>query len=150
MRRELAPRLREGIAVVAAAGIVYALSVFALGFVLGAVRVLLVAPRLGETAAVLAAAPIILAFSWLVSRWCCRRMEIRADMRERALMGAVAFAVLMLAELGVSIWVFHRPLADQLAQYRSTPGITGLVAQVIFATFPYLQTRRAIAGSGNR
>lgn len=150
MRRELAPRPRDGIAAVVVAGIAYALSVFALGFVLGAVRVLLVAPRLGDAAAVLAEAPIILAFSWLVSRWCCRRMEIRPDMRERALMGAVAFAVLMLAELGVSVWVFHRPLADQLAQYRSTPGITGLLAQVIFAAFPYLQTCRSIADSGNR
>jgi len=149
MRRDVARRLRECLTA-SAAGIAYALTVFALGFALGAVRVLLVAPKLGDTAAVLVEAPIILAFSWLVSHWYCKRLAVRADTTDRALMGTVAFGVLMLAELGVSIWIFHRSPADQLAQYRSISGIAGLAAQVIFATIPYLQARRSITGFGNR
>ena len=53
----------------AEAGCLYALIVFVVGFVFGAVRVLLIAPRLGETAAVSIEAPFMLAASWNLSRW---------------------------------------------------------------------------------
>lgn len=123
------------------AGVIYALTVFTLGFGLGTVRVLIVAPRLGADLAVLVEMPIILGLSWLVSRWCCKRLEIRPDPLDRALMGTIAFAVLMILESGVSIWIFDRPFADQLTQYKTASGLIGLAAQVIFATFPYFQAK---------
>ena len=46
------------------AGALYAIIVFVIGFILGTIRVLLVAPRLGETTAVIIEAPIMLAASW--------------------------------------------------------------------------------------
>jgi hypothetical protein len=52
------------------AGALYAIVVFSIGFILGTIRILLLAPRLGETAAVIVEVPIILAASWPVCRWC--------------------------------------------------------------------------------
>ena len=48
------------------AGALYAIIVFVIGFMLGTIRVLLVAPRLGETTADIIEAPIMLAASWFV------------------------------------------------------------------------------------
>ena len=52
------------------AGALYANIVFLIGFILGTIRVLLLAPRLGETTAVIAEVPVMLAASWFVCRWC--------------------------------------------------------------------------------
>jgi hypothetical protein len=49
------------------AGALYALLVFLIGFILGTIRVLLIAPRLGETIAVLLETPVILGASF---GWC--------------------------------------------------------------------------------
>jgi len=46
-----------------AAGALYALIVFLIGFIFGTVRVLLLAPRLGEIAAVVLETPVMLAAS---------------------------------------------------------------------------------------
>jgi uncharacterized membrane protein len=56
----------------------YFVVVFSIAFVLGTIRVLLVAPRLGETIAVMIEAPLILAVSWFASRRCVRVFEVRA------------------------------------------------------------------------
>src|SRR5262245_49583676 len=58
------------------AGGLYAIIVFLIGFILGTIRVLLVAPRLGETTAVIIEAPIMLAASWFVCRWCVDRLHV--------------------------------------------------------------------------
>jgi hypothetical protein len=50
------------------AGALYAIIVFVSGFILGTIRVLLIAPRLGETLAVIVEAPLILVASWFVCR----------------------------------------------------------------------------------
>jgi hypothetical protein len=65
----------------------YAIIVFLIGFILGAIRVLLVAPRLGETLAVIIEAPIMLSASWFVSRWCVDRLDVAATVPARSLMG---------------------------------------------------------------
>ena len=69
------------------AGVIYALIVFLIGFIFGAVRVLLLAPHLGETLAVSLEAPVMLIASWFVSRWClvasaARGFRARVEMLE--------------------------------------------------------------------
>jgi hypothetical protein len=120
------------------AGAFYAIIVFVIGFILGTIRVLLLAPRLGETIAVIVEAPVILAASWFVCRWCVARLDVRRTVSARSLMGLVAFLVLMSAEIGLGA-VLGRSLGDQLAGYGSAAGVIGLAAQVVFATFPVLQ-----------
>ena len=120
------------------AGALYAIVVFSIGFILGTIRVLLLAPRLGETIAVIVEAPIMLAASWFVCRWCVDRLDVRRTVAARSLMGLVAFMVLMSAEVGLGA-VLGRSLPDQLAAYKSPSGAIGLAAQVIFAMFPVIQ-----------
>ncbi|MEO5923157.1 MAG: hypothetical protein ABIR70_04950 [Bryobacteraceae bacterium] len=128
------------------AGIVYTLCVFTFAFVIGAIRVTLVAPRLGNLLAVLLEAPIVLAASWRLSLWCIRRFQVSADSRARALMGIVAFSVLMALELGFSVLVFGETVDVYLAKYATTPGVIGLAMQVCFATFPWMQNAPRVLG----
>jgi len=86
--------------------------VFLIGFVMGSIRVLLLAPRLGEMAAVVL---LMLTASWFVSRWCVDRLDVPHTVPARSVMGAVGFAVLMLAEFGLSVLVFGRSTTEHLA-----------------------------------
>jgi len=81
-------------------GALYAIVVFLIGFVLGTIRVLLLAPRLGESALVVEA-PMILTASWFVCCRCVDRLDVRRTVPARSLMGFVAFLVLMSAEFGM-------------------------------------------------
>jgi hypothetical protein len=124
------------------AGLVYVAMVFMVGFGLGAIRVTLIVPHLGETLAVLLEAPIMLAISWKASHWCVARFQVPAGAGARIIMGAVALAILLLAELSVSAFFFGRSATQYVASYRSMAGIIGLAAQIAFAALPLLQTRR--------
>ena len=125
----------------ALAGLAYFLGVFVVAFALGAIRTAVIAPRVGATIAVLLEMPIILVVSWWMSRWCIRRFEVGAASAERAVMGAVAFTLLMLAEFTLSAVLFHRPPADYTMTFITIPGAIGLLAQIGFAIIPWLQSR---------
>jgi hypothetical protein len=123
------------------AGLVYTLCVFVFAFAAGTIRVTLVAPRVGALMAVILEAPLVLAASWVISRWCTAKFKVRREVGARVRMGVVAFAVLMLLELGVSAWVFGEGLEHYLAKYATTPGLVGLAMQVCFAALPLAQCR---------
>jgi hypothetical protein len=122
------------------AGFVYTLGVFVFAFGVGMIRVTIVAPRLGALLAVIIEAPIVLAVSWRLSLWCTRRLNVSRDARARILMGAAAFSVLMLLELGFSVLIFGETVNHYFAKYTSTPGVIGLVMQGCFATLPWIQS----------
>lgn len=121
------------------AGFLYFMLVFALGFVLGVFRVMLVIPRLGETNAVLIELPVMLALSWMACAWLVRRFAVPPRTAERLAMGALAFALLMLGELAVSVFGFGRTVAAHLATYQTVGAQLGLAAQLVFALFPLVQ-----------
>jgi hypothetical protein len=123
-------------------GAAYFAIVFLAGFALGALRTAVVAPWLGEAFAVLLEAPVILAVSWFVAIWSVERFEVPAVPLARLAMGGVAFVLLMLAELGFAVTVFHRSGAEYLAGYQSAAGAIGLGAQVAFALVPWALTWR--------
>lgn len=118
------------------AGVVYFAIVFAVGFVLGTIRVLVLAPRLGETGGVAVELPVMLSVSWIVCGRLLERSSVRRRWGDRLAMGFVAFVLLMAAELGVSVLAFGRSVAEHLGTYRSGGAALGLAAQVIFAAFP--------------
>ena len=121
------------------AGLAYFGAVFVVGFMLGAVRVLVLVPRLGETASVLLEVPVILVVSWRLSGWTTQEFRVSSAVSRRLLMGVVAFALLMLAEMGVSVFAFGRSIEDHFAAYRSSQGVIGLIAQIAFAFIPLMQ-----------
>src|SRR5664279_1961006 len=99
----------------------------------------LVSPRLGALAGVLLEAPIVLTVSWIASRWCCRRWHVSQNGAIRALMGAVAFSVLMVLELGISVAAFGETVEHYIEQFGTSPGATGLAMQICFAMIPSVQ-----------
>jgi hypothetical protein len=127
------------------AGTLYFAAVFALGFVLGVLRTLVLAPLAGPTVAVAIELPILLAFAWLASGHLVARLRVRAATPERIAMGGIAFVLLMLAELGLSLVLGGRSPAEHLALYREPAHQLGLAGQLAFAAFPalgLLRTRR--------
>lgn len=131
-----------GIAIASRAGAAYFASVFALGFLLGVIRVGLLEPRLGETLAVLIELPLILAAAWWICIALVRYFAVPERIRTRLAMGAVAFALLMLAEFSLAWTLSGRSPLMHLAGYRDGAALLGLGGQVTFALFPLLAARR--------
>lgn len=125
----------------AAAGAAYFAVMFGIGFVLGTVRVMLVAPLVGEWTATFAELPIMLAISWVISAWLIVRMRVPRALGPRLVMGVIAFSLLMAAEVLLGLGLFGRTLAEQIGEMTSGPGFAGLLGQVAFATFPLVQLR---------
>jgi hypothetical protein len=123
------------------AGTVYFMLVFAAGFVLGTIRVLAVVPMAGETVAVLIETPIMLTISWIACRFIIRRFGVPAVLADRVTMGGFAFALLMVAEIGVAWLLGQRSLSGYFAHYATVAGVIGLAGQIAFAVFPALQLR---------
>jgi hypothetical protein len=127
------------------AGVAYTLVVFALAFLLGVIRVLIVAPRIGEFAAVALEVPITLTASWAVAPRLVRAFGVRPDRGARAAMGAAAFVLLMALEWALALLVFGRGVAETLATYGTAAGVLGLAGQVGFAFVPLLQAGDQLA-----
>lgn len=119
-----------------AAGLRYFVPVFTVAFVFGTFRTLVVAPRTGDVVAVLIEVPLILLVSW----WVCRRAVKGVSQRAlpRLMMGGTAFALLMLTESAMSMWLFGRPPAAFLAGFSTVAGLVGLAGQVGFGLMPLL------------
>ncbi|MDP1700380.1 MAG: hypothetical protein Q8L53_05370 [Aestuariivirga sp.] len=118
------------------AGVLYFAIVFAAGFLLGVLRVTVLMPRFGELPAVALELPVILLISWNVCRRLVAQFSVPAMASYRAAMGALAFGLLMLAELGLSVLVFGRSWPEYLAHYQTAPGLLGFAGQIIFALMP--------------
>jgi hypothetical protein len=123
------------------AAVAYFVIVFAIGFVLGTVRVLLVIPRVGPSAAVLIEAPILLSASWLVCGWLLHSLRVPPAWSARSAMGGTAFALLMAAELSLSVFVFGKSAAEHVQAYLAPHQLIGLAAQLAFAAFPLFRRR---------
>ncbi len=128
------------------AGAAYFAGMFALGFVLGTIRVMMIAPVLGAWGATFLELPVMLVVSWIYCRWLIRRFSVPTIGSARVVMGTVAFAMLMVGEVLLGIGLFDRTLTAQVRDMTSGPGLAGLAGQVAFATFPWVQFRFAERG----
>jgi hypothetical protein len=121
------------------ASLAYFVVGFGFGFLLGTFRMLVIVPAVGEISAVMLEMPIMLAISWVSSRWLIGRFSVPDRLAPRLVMGGLAFALLMFAEVGLSIVGFGRTFAEHLASYRQVASIMGLLGQFAFASFPAIQ-----------
>jgi hypothetical protein len=126
---------------VAMAGAAYWAIVFALGFVLGTLRVLWVAPAIGLLPATMLELPVILTASWFAAGWLVRRFAI-ASRGEALAAGALAFAILMAAECALASVLTGQSPAQWLAGLRQPHALLGLAGQVVFALMPWWRVRR--------
>lgn len=119
----------------------YFTAVFAVGFVLGVLRTLVVAPLLGDMAAVALELPLILACAWVVCGGVLRRWPLTPA--AALAMGGVAFTLLMAAEALLSTQLAGRSLAAHWALYAEPAHRLGLAGQGMFAAMPWVRARRA-------
>lgn len=123
---------------VLSAALVYAITVFAIGFILGAFRVLVLAPRIGPLASVVVELPLILTASLFVARRVVNSWQVPAKTVPRLLLGLLALTVLLALELTFSLALFGNTLDQFLAHFWTPEGMIGLCGQLIFAGFPAL------------
>jgi hypothetical protein len=113
----------------------YVAAVFAAAFALGVVRVLILTPALGALGAVLLELPIVLALSW----WVAGRVLRRWPDVVRWQIGALAFAMLIAAEVGLAVTLMGQTPAAFGAGLMTLPGAIGLAGQIVFGLIPALR-----------
>jgi hypothetical protein len=118
--------------------------VFALGFILGALRTLALAgaPEISRLQAVLVELPVMLAASWFACAYVVRRFSVPATVVARMGMGGGAFILLAFAELMLAIGLVGLTPAQHFESYRESSHALGLLAQIAFGLFPLIQSTR--------
>jgi hypothetical protein len=126
------------------AATVYFLILFTLGFVLGTIRVLLVAPWIGVLGATLIEVPLMLIAAFFTCRWAIGRWQVVPTVSARGAMALLFLALLALFETLVGVVLFGRTLAGTWSGLATPAGLIGLTAQAIAALLPVFvgRTRR--------
>jgi hypothetical protein len=123
-------------------GSIYVGVIYALGFLLGALRELLLTPRFGPFWPRLMEIPFMLAASWLAAAAIVRRQGLGIG-APRVAMGATALMLLLAAEAVTAMSFMGRSLSAHLASYATAQGVITLAAQLAFAAFPlFVRTAR--------
>jgi hypothetical protein len=132
----------------AAAASSYFGSVFAVGFILGIVRTIVLEPIVGALVSVIIEMPIILLASWFLANWVVQYFRI-VSRRHALLVGLCAVFLLWLAELALALTM--GATFDEWAHgLMIPPGLLGVAGQVVFAMLPVLVvTRRMLADEGS-
>lgn len=121
------------------AAMAYTLSVFAMAFGIGAVRVTFVAPQTGPLIAVALEVPLVLAVSWIVAGRVLSRWPLGPA--QRAAMALLSFALLMVLELLTAL-AFGQPPTQFLSAMTTPAGALGLAGQIGFALIPLVRQAR--------
>ena len=123
------------------AATIYFLALFALGFVLGTIRVLFAAPRIGALGATLTEVPPMLIAAFFMCRWAVERWQVPPALSERAAMALWFLVLLALFETLVGVALFGRTLAGTWAGLATPAGLIGLSARTIAALLPLVVRR---------
>ena len=128
------------------AALSYALLGLAAGFVLGTLRVLVIAPRIGELAAVSLEAPVMLAISAGFAIWCAGRFHLKGLNGALLAMGLAAFLMLQFGEILLAGAFGPLGFVENAGAYALNWGSqakwVGLAAQIVFGFLPYLLAKR--------
>jgi hypothetical protein len=119
-------------------------TVFAVGFVLGCVRVPLLVPWLGATTAERIELPIMVLLCAVVARWRVARTRALPP-RQQLAVGAIAWLLLLAAECALGAALQDRGPRDVLLGRDPLTGALYHAALVAFAMLPWLWARRAAA-----
>ena len=122
---------------VLAAGAAHFALVFAVGFALGTVRVLLLVPHLGERTAELLELPLMLAASLVSARLVVRRARLGRP-AQRLFTGLLALALMLTAELTLVLALRGLTLAEYVASRDPISGSAYLAGLAVFALAPLL------------
>jgi hypothetical protein len=148
---QLIQSVRRNFSAVVIRSLVYFGVVFGVGFILGAIRVLLLVPRFGDRVAELIEAPLMLAAIYFAARFITKRFE--ASRRVEFLhSGLVALLFMLAVEFSVVLALQGQSIREYLAERDPVAGTVYVVMLVIFAAMPYLVGRDCVTagGQGNR
>ena len=123
---------------IAAGALLYFAVVFAVAFLLGAVRVAWLEPQIGRAAAELCEAPFLLATIAFASRWVPRVLHLHRDLISLGLMGLGALAILQGVDLAVGVFLRGMAPAEQLANFATAAGLIYAALLIAFAAMPVL------------
>ncbi len=119
--------------------LLYFAFVLGAGFLLGMVRVPLLVPRIGERWAELTEMPIMVAVIFLAAGYVLRRYpEIRSPGRA-LVVGFLALALTVGAELGLAVALQEQTLAEFIASRDKVSGSVYLLLLLVFALMPRLR-----------
>lgn len=118
------------------AAAIYFVIVFAVGLLLGPVRVLWIEPWLGQTLAVLCEAPFLIAAMIVGARLAPRWAGVQGGWGARLTMGLVALVFQQMADLAVGFGLRGLALGEQLAYFATPPGYIYAATLVVFACAP--------------
>ena len=131
------PRPVNGGRVLTAAA-VYFVIVFAVGLVLGPVRVLWIEPWLGPLLAILCEAPLLTIAMIVAARIAPALTGLGPGWGARLMMGVFALVMQQLADLAVGFGLRGVTLQEQLAYFRTLPGYIYIIMLVLFALMPLI------------
>ena len=120
----------------------YFLALFALGFILGTVRVMIMVPRFGVLASTIAEVPFMITAGYFICRWAIHNWHVSRASAFRWAM-AIWFLVMLIAfETLLGVLLFGRSASAQWIVLATPAGLIGLSAQVIAALFPLFVGRK--------
>lgn len=125
------------------AGSLYFALVFAVGFMLGLVRVLWLVPALGERTAELLEAPVMLAATVASARFVVRRLGVPPKAGIRLAVGGLALTWLLLLDVLVVLELRGISLAESLATRDPVAGAVYVILLLLFAAMPWLLSSRS-------
>ena len=123
------------------AGTVYFALVFAVGFVLGAIRTLWVVPRVGTRKAELTEMPVMLAVTILAARWTVLRLAVPPVLSARIGMGCIALVLMLVAEFGFVLWIRGLSTKEYFSTRDPVSGSAYYAMLVVFAVMPMLVSK---------
>ena len=117
----------------------YFATVFAIGFALAFVRVLMLEPVVGERSAEMIELPIMcLAVWWIAMRQFSKQRAAIFSNWHRVLIGLFALTLMLIAELGVVVWVRNESLYDYVQSRDPVAGSLYLLSLALFAALPWM------------
>jgi hypothetical protein len=124
------------------AAALYFLIVFAVGFLLGPIRVLLLEPHIGKLAAELCEAPFLLAAMVIAARTVPRMTRVIPDPRAWWAIGLGALVMQQIAELIVGRALRGTGVREQIDRLATPEGAVYLALLVAFVVMPALVNHR--------
>lgn len=115
---------------------------FAIGFAMGAVRLLFLTPLFDELLAVVIELPIMLGLSWVVCGRAILRWSVVAQTSIRGAMSVAAFVTLMLLDGALGLLLFVDSPAELVGRWLTPAGAIGFAGQIAFALFPLLHRKQ--------
>lgn len=132
-------------------GIVYFVAVFAVGFMLGVLRTVMVqeAAESERLLAVLLELPIIISASWFLCRIVIQWFQVPHVVMVRVAMGGTALVFLLAAEFILDVMFMGHTPAEHFTLYAESSYAIGLAGQILFALIPLVQMRLQVSKKSN-